>query len=88
MGNALAISGDASRVVAIYNDNLNGLRPLLGAPDISRASNVRYDSEREVWVARKTGTEEVLCEHPSRGYCLKQEVLILSKELIDDVNNK
>ena len=82
MANAIAISGDGKRAVAIYNDSLNELRDLLGKPSVTRASHVRWDSERELWVARRADTGEVLCESKYRGECLKKEVSILGKELI------
>lgn len=77
----MAISGDGKKVVAIYNDSLNELRDLLGKPKISRASHVRYDDERELWVAHRADTGEFLCESKSRDECLKLEVALLSKDL-------
>lgn len=82
MANAIAISGDGKKVVAIYNDSLNELRDLLGKPKVTRASHVRWDDERELWVARRADSGEVLCESKYRDECLKKEVSILGKELI------
>ena len=81
---ALAISGDGQRVTAVYNDSLNELRDLLGKPQIDRASHVRYDSEREMWVARRV-TGEFLCEDKSRDNCVEEEVRILARELPNEL---
>ena len=81
-GVCIGISGDAEKVEAIYSDGLNGLRPLLGKPKIERASDVTYDEDREIWVAKRKGTDEVLCESTSRDECIKQEVRILGSELV------
>ena len=82
MALAIAISGDGGKAVAMYDDKLQNMRGLLGKPEMVRASNVRWDDEREVWVARRCDTDEILCESKSREQCLKDEVSILGKELI------
>jgi len=82
VSNAIAISGDGRKVVAIYNDSLNQMRDLLGKPKIERASNVVWDADREIWVATRTDNGEFLCEGKDRDYVLKEEVRLLSKELI------
>lgn len=82
MSNAIAISGDGRKVVAMYNDSLNQIRDLLGKPDIERASHVKWDAEREIWVATRADTGEWLCESKDRAQVLKDEVSILGKELI------
>ena len=81
-GVSLCISGDGNKVEAIYSDGLNSLRPLLGKAKIERASTVTYDDDREIWVARRIDNGEILCEHKSHDYCLKEEVRLLSKEKV------
>ena len=81
----LTISGTAKQAVAVYNDKLNDLRAVLGAPDISRASHVRYDPERELWIAEDATTGEVLCEHKSRDHCLTREVEILNTRIHNEL---
>jgi hypothetical protein len=79
---ALAIRSDGKKVAAVYNDDLNDyLRPSLGAPKVTRASHVRYDDEREIWVATRADDGTVLCESKSRDACVKEEVRILNKEI-------
>jgi hypothetical protein len=75
----LTISGSGKKAVAVYNDKLEALRPVLGKPDVTRASHVRYDPEREVWVAYCAESGDVLCEHQSRDQVIKTEVEILNK---------
>lgn len=79
-GVSICISGDGSKVEAIYSDGLNSLRPLLGKPVIERASTVTYDSDRELWIAKRLDNGEILCENESRDYCIREEVRILSQE--------
>ena len=82
MSRSIAISGDGLRAVAIYDDKLHAMRDLLGKPEIERASHVRWDDERELWVAYRAEDNSVLCEHKNREDCLKEEVRLLTKELI------
>ena len=77
----LTISGTGNRATAVYQDKLNALRPVLGKPDVSRASHVRYDDERELWVAYDADTGDILCEHESRDECLSEEVKLLNRKI-------
>ena len=77
----LTIAGTGKRAMAVYNDGLAGMRSVLGKPDVSRASHVRYDPERELWVAYDADTGDVLCEHESRTECLDEEVRLLNKSI-------
>jgi len=78
----LSISGDGKRAAAVYSDSLNKVRQVLGKPDIKRASNVEWDAERELWVARLQGTGEIIAEGEDRDEVIRQEVEILNKSLI------
>ena len=84
----LTISGTGKQAVAVYNDKLVAMRPILGKPDISRASHVRYDPERELWIAEDATTGEVLCEHKSRDHCLRREVEILNSRIHKRLNKQ
>ena len=84
----LTISGDGQKAVAVYQDSLKPLRPLLGKPDVTRASHVRYDPERELWVAFDAETDAVLCEHESREQCLIKEVELLNKTMYKNLEVK
>ena len=81
----LTLSKDGKKAVAVYNDNLKGMRPVLGAPVVTRASHVRYDPERELWVAYRAGSDEVLCEHESRDECIKKEVEVLNRTIHKEI---
>ena len=82
MSYAMVIGKDGKKVVSVYNDTAHSkLRPVLGSPKITRASHVRYDSEREVWVAERADDGTVLCESPNRNECVEEEVRLLNKDL-------
>lgn len=78
----LAISGDGKRVAAVYNDGLNKAREVLGKPKIQRASNVEFDADRELWVAKLVGTDEVIAEGKNRDEVVQEEIAILNKSHI------
>jgi len=79
---AIRISPDGRKVTTVYNDKFHqAMRPLLGAPDITRASHVQYDAEREIWVATRVSDGSFLCEHKNREECVKEEVRILNQDL-------
>jgi hypothetical protein len=84
-GIQLTLSRDGKKAVAVYNDNLKALRPVLGKPVVTRASHVRYDPERELWVAYRAGTDEILCEHESRDECIKKEVEVLNSTIHKEI---
>jgi len=75
----IRFAGDGSGFTAVYSDVLQGLG--LGDLSISRISDVEYDHDRQLWVATRKDTGEVLCESTSRDECVKEEVRILNSQL-------
>lgn len=75
----LNISGNGKRVLSVYNDDLQKARDVLGKPDVKRASNVEWDENRELWVAKLKDTGEILAEGPNRAEVVKEEVRVLNE---------
>lgn len=61
-------------VTGLYNDRLPYRE--LGRLSVQRASDVSFDEERQVWIA-KTPEGKVLAESPNRDACIKGEIAAL-----------
>jgi hypothetical protein len=75
----IRFSHDGSKYYSVYNDSLASLD--LGDFQVERVSDVDYDHERKLWVARLKKNGQILCESSSRNECVKLEVDILNQQL-------
>jgi hypothetical protein len=65
-------------VTAVYSDRLRSLD--LGPMEVTRASNVEFDSASQQWEARTPGGE-LLASGPERDKVIREEVRIIESRL-------
>jgi hypothetical protein len=63
---------------AVYSDQLKNMG--LGDMQVSRASNVEFDHQRQEWEAR-TPDGELIASGPKRDEVIRQEVDVIERRL-------
>lgn len=90
MERTILISADGTEVTFLYSDELRPVMDLVQDVKITRASHVRWDSEKKEWcvfVQNEDGTERKLAKtFRFRGGAIDYEISVLEEVLLGEVS--